>query len=98
LIFLSPLIIYTYFRIRTLIAHSRSKNIFTAFFILLVLAFPLAETVSHNSGNGLVIYLIFSDLIIAAFQIVKIISPEKLRDPRTRFFRLFLVLMFPLAK
>jgi len=52
LIFLSPLLIYAYLRIRKLIVGTLSKRIFAAFFILLCLAFPVAEIISHNSGRG----------------------------------------------
>jgi hypothetical protein len=52
LVFFSPLVIYAYFRIRKLIAKKLFKNIFTAFFIFLVLGFPVAETMSHRSVSG----------------------------------------------
>jgi len=56
-ILLSPLIIYVCLRIRKLIRHERFKNVFTLFYILLVLAFPAAEALSHNAGNGRAKYL-----------------------------------------
>jgi len=53
LILSSPLMIYTWFRIRKLISARRFRNIFTVFFILLMLAFPVAETLSHRPRSGL---------------------------------------------
>jgi len=52
LILSSPLLIYVFLRIRKLIAKKQYKYIFTVFFILLLLAFPVAETLSHDSGKG----------------------------------------------
>ncbi len=52
LIFSTPLIIYVCLRIRKLFARKLYKNISTAFFLVLVLAFPLAEILSHGSGPG----------------------------------------------
>lgn len=51
LILLSPLAVYTYVRIVRLFAHKASKIIFTAAFILLLVAFPIAESLSHHSGG-----------------------------------------------
>ena len=48
----SPLLIYVGFRLRKLIARRFLKNAFTVFFLLLVLAYPLAEDLSHRSANG----------------------------------------------
>ncbi len=45
--------IYTWFRIRKLIAARRFRNIFTVFFLFLMLSFPLAETMSHRPGSHL---------------------------------------------
>jgi len=50
LIFSTPLIIYVCLRIRKLFARKLYKNISTALFLVLVLAFPLAEILSHGSG------------------------------------------------
>jgi predicted MPP superfamily phosphohydrolase len=52
LIFSIPLIIYVCLRIRKLFARKLYKNFSTAFFLFLVLAFPLAEILSHGSGPG----------------------------------------------
>ncbi len=52
LIFLSPLVVYIYFSIRRFIISKTSKSIFTAFFILLLLAYPIAERLAHSSGDG----------------------------------------------
>ncbi|MDP2914973.1 MAG: metallophosphoesterase [Candidatus Aminicenantes bacterium] len=50
LIFSIPLIIYVCLRIRKLLARKLYKNISTALFLFLVLAFPLAEILSHRAG------------------------------------------------
>jgi hypothetical protein len=52
LIFSTPLIIYVCLRIRKLFGRKLYKNFSTAFFLVLVLAFPLAEILSHGSGPG----------------------------------------------
>lgn len=52
LIFFTPLIIYVCLRIRKLLARKLGKNISTALFFVLVLAFPLAEILSHRAGPG----------------------------------------------
>ena len=50
-IFLSPVMVYACFRIRWLIATKILRNASTALFILLVAGYPIAESLSHNSGN-----------------------------------------------
>jgi len=50
ILFCSPLIIYAGFRIWKLIPQGFLKPLFIVFYIFLVLAFPLAETLSHTSG------------------------------------------------
>ena len=50
ILFCAPLIIYAGFRIWKLIPQNLFKFPFIIVYILLVLAFPLAETLSHNSG------------------------------------------------
>jgi len=52
ILFCSPLIIYVGFRIWKLIPQRFFKILFIIFCIFLVLAFPLAETLSHASGMG----------------------------------------------
>lgn len=52
IVLLSPLILYACFRIRRLLARKLLKNAATAFFLLLVAGYPIAESLSHNSGNG----------------------------------------------
>jgi predicted MPP superfamily phosphohydrolase len=49
-LFCSPLIIYAGFRIWKLIPQRFFKTLFIIFYIFLVLAFPVAETLSHASG------------------------------------------------
>jgi len=50
--FCSPLIVYAGFRIWTLIPQRLLKTLFLIAYILFVLAFPLAETLSHHSDLG----------------------------------------------
>jgi predicted MPP superfamily phosphohydrolase len=52
ILFCSPLIIYAGFRIWKLIPHRLFKIPFAIVYILLVTAFPIAETLSHASGVG----------------------------------------------
>jgi predicted MPP superfamily phosphohydrolase len=60
LIFLSPLLVYVYFSIRRFITSKTSKGIFTAFYIFLMLAYPMAERLAHSSGDGWKKYLIIA--------------------------------------
>lgn len=60
LIFLSPLAVYVCFGVRRLIARGFFKNVFTVFFVFLVLGFPLAETLSHRSAGGWTKYLMIA--------------------------------------
>ena len=50
ILFCAPLIVYAGFRIWTLIPQRPCKVLFLIVYVLLVLAFPLAETLSHTSG------------------------------------------------
>jgi len=52
LILLSPLVIYSFFRIRKLFVRRAVRHAFTACFAFLVLGYPLAESLSHGSGTG----------------------------------------------
>ena len=52
ILFCSPLIIYAGFRIWKLIPQRLFKIFFIIFYSFLVLAFPIAETLSHASGMG----------------------------------------------
>jgi hypothetical protein len=52
ILFCSPLIIYVGFGIWKLIPQRFFKILFIIFYIFLVVAFPLAETLSHASGMG----------------------------------------------
>ena len=52
ILFCSPLIVYAGFRIWTLIPQRPLKTLFLIAYILFVLAFPLAETLSHHSDLG----------------------------------------------
>jgi uncharacterized protein len=52
ILFCAPLILYAGFRIWKLIPQKRFKILFIFVYILLVLAFPLAEKLSHDSGMG----------------------------------------------
>jgi len=50
ILFCAPLIVYAGFRIWALIPQRPCKVLFLIVYVLLVLAFPLAETLSHTSG------------------------------------------------
>jgi hypothetical protein len=52
ILFCSPLIVYAGFRIWKLISQRPFKILFIIIYGLIVLAFPLAETLSHVSGMG----------------------------------------------
>jgi uncharacterized protein len=52
ILFCAPLILYAGFRIWKLIPQKYFKVIFILVYILFVLAFPLAEKLSHDSGMG----------------------------------------------
>jgi uncharacterized protein len=52
ILFCLPLIVYVGFRIWKLIPQRFFKTLFIIFYIFLVLAFPLAERLSHASGMG----------------------------------------------
>jgi hypothetical protein len=52
MILLSPLAVYSYIRIFTLLAHKASKIIFTAAFVIVLAGFPFAESLSHRPGAG----------------------------------------------
>jgi predicted MPP superfamily phosphohydrolase len=56
----SPLIIYAGFRIWRLIPQRYFKRLFIIFYIFLVLAFPLAETLSHASGMEWANFIMFA--------------------------------------
>ena len=54
LLLLSPLAIYTYVRIFTLVRRTAGKVLFTAAFVVILAGFPVAETLSHRpSGAGM---------------------------------------------
>ena len=50
--------IYTYFRLRHLLSEKIHKVLFTVFYIILMLSFPLTEFVSHGSVSGWIKYLV----------------------------------------
>ncbi len=52
--------VYTYFRIKKLFIHAGHRKLFTLFYIILVLAFPMAEYLSHHTTADWVRYLIFT--------------------------------------
>ncbi len=52
ILFSTPLIIYAGYRISKLISQRLFRILFIIIYILLVLAFPLAEMLSHNVGTG----------------------------------------------
>ncbi len=50
--FLSPLAVYAGWRVRSLLPRRVFKNLFTAFFLLLVLGYPAAERLAHGPVSG----------------------------------------------
>ncbi|MFC2141213.1 metallophosphoesterase [Acidobacteriota bacterium] len=52
--------IYVYFRIKKLFTNDSHKIIFTLFYIILVLAFPMAEILSHNTSSAWVKYFLLT--------------------------------------
>ncbi|MFB3885429.1 MAG: metallophosphoesterase [Thermodesulfobacteriota bacterium] len=60
ILFCLPLIIYVGFRVRKQIPQRLFKILFTIFYSILVLAFPIAETLSHASGIGRANFIIIS--------------------------------------
>jgi predicted MPP superfamily phosphohydrolase len=60
LILLSPLAVYVYFRLKSLSGSRIFKIVFTAAFVLVGLAYPLAERLSHSSAGSRAKYLIIA--------------------------------------
>ena len=58
--------IYVYYRIKKLFINDRHKKIFTLFYIIFALAFPMAEILSHNSSSAWVKYF----LLIGYYSVV----------------------------
>lgn len=58
--------IYVYFRIKQLFTKDKHKKIFTVFYIIFVLAFPMAVVLSHNTSSAWVKYF----LLIAYYSVV----------------------------
>ncbi|MGA2532774.1 MAG: metallophosphoesterase [Candidatus Aminicenantales bacterium] len=52
LLLLSPLIIYAFLRVLWLIKSKALRVLFGTFFVLLIAAFPAAETLSHRGADG----------------------------------------------
>jgi hypothetical protein len=50
--------IYVYFRIKKLFINDDHKKIFTVFYIIFALAFPIVEVLSHNTSSGWVKYFL----------------------------------------
>ena len=74
-----PLAVYVCLRIRSLFPSKPLKNVWTALFVLLAAAYPVAETFSHRAGGGLgllvllgyyalplLLYLIMTVLVVDA--------------------------------
>lgn len=59
--------IYVYYRIKKLFINDRHKKIFTLFYIIFALAFPMAEIVSHNTSSAWVKYFLLSGYYAVAF-------------------------------
>ncbi|MGZ4887451.1 MAG: hypothetical protein ACXVJK_06555, partial [Candidatus Aminicenantales bacterium] len=52
LLLLSPLVVYAFLRVLWLIKSKAPRILFGAFFVLLIAAFPTAETLSHRGAGG----------------------------------------------
>lgn len=52
LIFFSPLVVYVYIRVLRMISRTAGKVLWTAAFLFLLLAFPTAESLSHQGVSG----------------------------------------------
>lgn len=52
LLLLSPLAVYTYVRIFTLVRRTAGKILFTAAFVVILAGFPVAETLSHGTAGA----------------------------------------------
>jgi predicted MPP superfamily phosphohydrolase len=61
--------VYTYFRIKKLFTHAGHKKLFTVFYIILALAFPMAEYLSHNTNADWVKYLILMGFYALPFSL-----------------------------
>jgi len=59
--------IYVYFRIKKLFTNDGYKKVFTVFYILFVLAFPMAEVLSHNTSSSWVKYFLLFAYYSVAF-------------------------------
>ena len=74
--------IYVYFHIKKLFTNDRHKKIFTLFYIIFALAFPMAEMLSHNTsspwikyfllmGYYSVVFLLYLFLFLVLFDILR---------------------------
>jgi predicted MPP superfamily phosphohydrolase len=59
--------IYVYFRIKKLFINDPHKKIFTLFYIIFALAFPMAEVLSHNTSAAWVKYFLLIGYYSVAF-------------------------------
>jgi predicted MPP superfamily phosphohydrolase len=53
LLMATPLALYAFFRVRSLIGRRSLKNLWILFFVLIAAGFPLAERMAHSAGRGL---------------------------------------------
>ncbi len=113
ILLLSPLIFYAVFRVRRLLGRKLFKNLFTIFALLLFVGYPVAESLSHGSGDGWVEYpmiagylslpylLYFVLTVIASDLIVGLLLlPARASSqsiPRFRTSRLLLIFLLPAA-
>ncbi len=67
IVLLSPLIFYSCFRVRRLFARKLFKDVSTVCFFLLIAGYPVAESLSHNSGDGWVKYPMFAGYLSLPF-------------------------------
>jgi predicted MPP superfamily phosphohydrolase len=59
--------IYVYFRIKKLFTNDGHKKIFTIFYIIFALAFPMAEVLSHNTSSAWIKYFLLIAYYSLAF-------------------------------
>lgn len=66
--------IYVYFRIKSLVSNDRHKKIFSVFYPLFALSFPLTEVLSHNTDFAWVKYFLVISYYSLAFLLYLFLS------------------------
>jgi predicted MPP superfamily phosphohydrolase len=74
LILLSPLAVYVYLRLKSLSSSRVFKIVFTAAFILLGVAYPLAESLSHSSAGSRAKYLVVAGYYALPFLLYLVLT------------------------